>query len=45
MNTVSKLKPHTLDLAARAEALGKDFAARAEVADETDCLWPTTMWR
>jgi alkylation response protein AidB-like acyl-CoA dehydrogenase len=30
------MKPHTLDLAARAEALGKDFAARAELADETD---------
>lgn len=36
MNTVSKLKPEALDLVARAEALGKDFAARAEVADETD---------
>ena len=36
MNTVSKLKPQSLDLVARAEALGKDFAARAELADETD---------
>jgi len=41
MSTVTKLKPgqaESLDLAARAEALGKDFAARAEVADETDCF-------
>jgi indole-3-acetate monooxygenase len=39
MNTVTKMKPgksESLDLAARAEALGKDFAARAEAADETD---------
>ena len=36
MNTVSKLKPAGLDLAGLAEALGKDFAARAQVADETD---------
>lgn len=36
MSTVAKLKPETRDLAAIAEALGKDFAARAEVADETD---------
>lgn len=28
--------PKKLDLVARAEALGKDFAARAQVADETD---------
>src|SRR5687768_12087862 len=41
MNTVTKMKPgksDSLDLVARAEALGKDFAARAEVADETDCF-------
>lgn len=39
MNTVTKLNPkksESLDLAARAEALGKDFAARAELADESD---------
>lgn len=39
MNTVTKMKPgksQTFDLAARAEALGKDFAARAELADESD---------
>src|SRR6185295_5406641 len=39
MNTVSKMKPEkseSLDLVARAEALGKDFAARAAAADETD---------
>ena len=36
MSTVAKLKPENLDLVARAEALGKDFAARAEIADETD---------
>ena len=36
MSTVAKLKPENLDLVARVEALGKDFAARAEVADETD---------
>ena len=36
MNTVSRLKPAGLDLAGLAEALGKDFAARAQVADETD---------
>ena len=39
MNTVTKMKPgktETLDLVARAEALGKDFAARAELADESD---------
>ena len=38
MNTVAKLKPETLDLVARAEALGKDFAARAAVADDTDAF-------
>ena len=38
MNTVSKLKPGKTDFAAIAEKLGKDFAARAEVADETDCF-------
>ena len=38
MNTVSKLKPTALDLAGRADVLGKDFATRAEVADETDCF-------
>ena len=38
MNTVTKLKPGKADFAAIAEALGKDFAARAEVADETDCF-------
>jgi len=36
MTTVTKLKPKVADLVARAEALGKDFAARAEVADESD---------
>ena len=39
MNTVTKMKPgksESLDLVARAEALGKDFAARAELADESD---------
>jgi hypothetical protein len=39
MSTVTKLKPgqaESLDLVARVEALGKDFAARAEIADETD---------
>jgi len=36
MNTVAKLKPETQGLVARAEKLGKDFAARAELADETD---------
>ena len=41
MSAVSTMKPaqvEPLDLVARAEALGKDFAARAEVADETDCF-------
>ena len=36
MNTVTKLKPGKTDFAAIAEKLGKDFAACAEVADETD---------
>ena len=36
MNTVTKLKPGKTDFAAIAEALGKDFAARAELADDTD---------
>ena len=39
MRTVAKLKTEKvepLNLIGRAEALGKDFAARAEVADETD---------
>lgn len=36
MSTIAKLKPGKTDFAAIAEALGKDFAARAEVADETD---------
>ncbi|HEX7110587.1 MAG TPA: acyl-CoA dehydrogenase family protein [Aestuariivirga sp.] len=36
MSTVTKLKPGNTDFAAIAEKLGKDFAARAEVADETD---------
>ncbi len=38
MNTVSKMKPKTLDLVERARVLGRDFAARAEVADETDAF-------
>src|SRR5688572_6962169 len=38
MNTLSKLKPGKTDFTAIAEALGKDFAARAEVADDTDCF-------
>ncbi|MDP1701346.1 MAG: acyl-CoA dehydrogenase family protein [Aestuariivirga sp.] len=39
MSAVTKLKPKKSEspgLAARAEALGKDFAARAELADESD---------
>ena len=36
MSTIAKLKPGKTDFAAIAKALGKDFAARAEVADETD---------
>ena len=36
MNTVTKLKPEKPDFTAIAEKLGKDFAARAELADETD---------
>ena len=36
MNTVSMLKTQPVDLSALAEKLGKDFGARAEVADETD---------
>ena len=38
MNTVTKLKPGKTDFAAIAEKLGRDFAARAEVADETDAF-------
>ncbi len=36
MNTVTKLKSGKTDFAAVAQALGKDFAARAEVSDESD---------
>ena len=36
MSSVAKLKPQKSDFAAIAEELGKDFAARAEHADETD---------
>ncbi len=36
MSTTAKLKPDTPDFASIAGALGKDFAARAAVADETD---------
>jgi alkylation response protein AidB-like acyl-CoA dehydrogenase len=38
MNTVTKMKPGKTDFAAIAEKLGKDFAACAEVADESDCF-------
>lgn len=38
MSTVAKLKIEPVDLSALAEKLGTDFAARAEVADETDCF-------
>lgn len=37
MNTIAKLKSDTrLDLVAKANELGRDFAARAEVADDSD---------
>ena len=36
MTSIAKLKPEKTDFAAIAGALGRDFAARAEVADETD---------
>ncbi len=41
MNMTAKLKASPIqprDLIARADALGQDFAARAAVADETDCF-------
>ncbi len=38
MNTLTKLKPGKTDIVVIAEKLGKEFAARAEVADETDCF-------
>ena len=41
MTTLGKLKTNTTqprDLVALADTLGKDFAARAAVADETDCF-------
>ena len=36
MSNIAKLKPQKSDFADIAEELGKDFAARAELADETD---------
>jgi alkylation response protein AidB-like acyl-CoA dehydrogenase len=38
MSTVANLKPAVFDIVALAEELGKDFAARAQVADDTDCF-------
>jgi indole-3-acetate monooxygenase len=38
MTNPSKLKTHAVDFIALADELGKDFAARADVVDETDCF-------
>lgn len=38
MSAIKKLQPTHTDYAALADKLGRDFAARAEVADATDCF-------